>query len=227
VHLPPPILCCASVDLIAFFAFSCQLRQSFHCTQTHFVHAPTPFKSWSSLLLLCLDTWRRYGSLAIHPIALSAQAHVVIVDTRTFDAHTTGARALVQLYALPSPTMSYSLSSASHETSTPTTLISPTMTMTTMTLRSAHTPMPTPTPPQFARAFPHFSRLHHCTFAVLALLPPISFAPAFQALHVESWGWPPKCSLLGLEKLNRELNSEKQALVSKVGRLLCIIHLWG
>ena len=33
--------------------------------------------------------------------------------------------------------------------------------------------------------------------------------------------------LLGLERLNRELNSEKQALVSKVGRLLCIISLWG
>jgi hypothetical protein len=32
--------------------------------------------------------------------------------------------------------------------------------------------------------------------------------------------------LLGLEKLNRELTSEKQALVSK-GRLLCIIYLWG
>ena len=33
--------------------------------------------------------------------------------------------------------------------------------------------------------------------------------------------------LLGLEKLNRELNSEKQALVSKVSRLLCIMYLWG
>ena len=33
--------------------------------------------------------------------------------------------------------------------------------------------------------------------------------------------------LLGLEKLNRELNSEKQALVSKVSRLLCIIYLCG
>jgi hypothetical protein len=32
--------------------------------------------------------------------------------------------------------------------------------------------------------------------------------------------------LLGLEKLNRELTSEKQALFSK-GRLLCIIYLWG
>jgi hypothetical protein len=32
--------------------------------------------------------------------------------------------------------------------------------------------------------------------------------------------------LLGLEKLNRELTSEKQALVSE-GRLLCIIYLWG
>jgi hypothetical protein len=32
--------------------------------------------------------------------------------------------------------------------------------------------------------------------------------------------------LLGLEKLNSELNSEKQALVSKVGRLLCVRCLW-
>jgi hypothetical protein len=33
--------------------------------------------------------------------------------------------------------------------------------------------------------------------------------------------------LLRLEKLNRDLNSEKQALVSKVGQLLCKIYLWG
>jgi hypothetical protein len=32
--------------------------------------------------------------------------------------------------------------------------------------------------------------------------------------------------LLRLEKLNRELNSGKQALVSKVGQLLCMIYPW-
>jgi len=163
VHLPP-ILCYTSVALIAFFAFSCQLWQSFHYTQTHFVHAPTPFKSWSSLLLLCLDTWWHYGLLAILPITLSAQAHVVIVNTGTFDAHTTGARALVQLYTLPSPTMSYNLSSAPHEISTPMTPISLTMTTTT-TLCSVHHLCP----------HPHYPSLHvhFCTFpaSITAHLP--------------------------------------------------------
>jgi len=92
------------------------------------------FKSLSSLPLPCLGAWLRYGSPFSPSLSLPSPTSLSLTPGFLMPA-------LLEpesLYALMSPTMSYSSSSASHDTSAPTTPIIPTAT-THLCPRHAHT----------------------------------------------------------------------------------------
>src|SRR6266851_3557468 len=140
------------------------------------------FKSLSSSPPLCLDAWWRYGSPFCPSLFLPSTTLLLLTPGLLTPA------LLESLYALPSPIMSYSLSSASHDTSAPTTLITPTA---TITLRTHLCPCPHHTPPSahFAHAFLRLLRFHRCALAALVLL------PTCRAPRVESRGWPPNADV--------------------------------
>jgi len=87
------------------------------------------FKSLSSSPPLRLDAWRRYGS----PFSPSLSLPSPTSSSSTRGLLTPALLEPEFLYALPSPTMSYSSSSASHDTSAPVTPTTPTTTMTPRT----------------------------------------------------------------------------------------------
>jgi hypothetical protein len=105
--------------------------------------------------------------LAVLPIALSALAHVVVVDTGTFDARATGARVLVRPLE-PDHILQFVISIPRYQRSSDAD-------------DAMHASKPTPTAPAFARAFPHLPRLHRRVLVALALLPAVPFAPTFRA----------------------------------------------